>query len=191
MGKIRTMLLVALAAMAAMAFAIPAVASADWSEEEGGPLEEEVAFGLNYGSISWEIASMINFTCEVEGEVALTPGDQGEMITQVIPSSCSAAGALAGCEFASPPDPVSWPLTAQSDDIIAKNVTWEWSLEKCAISKIGFKGDLTLTPDNPFAMSTLSISGTGTTLPGSSKSSVVRGDLEFDESGLGLYGLVG
>lgn len=183
MRKIKTMLLVVVAALAMMSLAAPAASAGEWMEE-GAPLEESA--GLQFsGEFEWPYGGI---GCQVDGEATLSPGGGGE-ITAFDFVTCKASGGLSHCQFTGSPSSLPWSIQANHDKIVLEEIAWKWSSSNCIPKDRTFTGkNLTLTPNNIEAISTLNLSGSVTgESGGGTYSTSVNG--AFEVSPAGSYGL--
>jgi hypothetical protein len=181
----------ALAAMAAMA--LPASASASVWLHEGNALKEHVELSLTGGEvIEVSGAAML---CEA-GATMTTEGGSSAQITayNINKASCvGLAGNLEGCEVtAATPTGLPWSVGVNSVDLTANNVSVGYSFNKaCAIQKIETSfPKLTLTPEEPSAITLFHFSQEGTAkVDGKEASLSYGGTLQLPEEEFGKYGI--
>jgi hypothetical protein len=181
MRSIKTMLLLACTAMVAVAFAVPAMASASNWKENGVPISgmqwtEGGAPLAGEGSISFSgplnlTGSLGSLNCQVSGSASLSAGEQGHLNEfTVSPGSCSIGGLLkaSGCTGVksvtanSLPWAVNASGTAASPTITINGVSLTYTLTGsggCSSFALTFTGKLTATPDKAGAIGALSLSG--------------------------------
>jgi hypothetical protein len=165
---LKKMMLLAVAAAAIAAFAVPASASAsgmffDEGEAITEPIEEEFT-----GPISF-LTGLGGFSCQSHPVLELDTNGGTVLDLGITTSTCAGSGALAGCTLAN--DKLDEPLpnvtpTAATIDIEGLVLTNTYG-GTCPLS--GTNSTLTFntsplvaTPNNPAAISTLTISGAGT-----------------------------
>lgn len=163
----RNRLLLAIAAMTAIALAVPALASATWTHKGQGELKENAPITLSSElSVSTEVGKV---TCPTSIEATLTgESSSGTVNSYTVsePSKCDLSeslGAVCGTHGVSKVQKAgSWELTAKEANIEISSLDLEFQLGKCLIPSLRIKGTATATPDKSFAMSTLALSGSQT-----------------------------
>src|ERR1700712_5011381 len=155
MRTIRVALLLAVTALAAIAFAVPALASAsNWTEkgvaiagvewtQEGAPMTKE-------GSLSFSGAFNVSGTtgsikCQASGSVALTPGESGQASSfTVAPGTCALGGLLGTCKEVKSvtANSLPWGVTASGTaasptvSIKGVNLTYDLTGGECGSSQL-------------------------------------------------------
>lgn len=203
----RKIVLLAVAAMTMLAFALPASASASylWAQE-GWPLAAPTSWSedgavMKGESASIDVSGTFGFTgslggvtCQADGNATLEPGTSGEL-DSVSLSSCSMTGTLATlCTKITAADATSqpWGLKATGSagshtiSLTGLSMSFEFEGESLWCPKsIGVTGSLSLTPDDEAAIDSLSFAGAVTTNIGSAWAT---GTLNVDPAG--KYGIV-
>jgi len=166
MKKIQMLLLLSSTALAAIAFSVPAVASAAEWTQEGAPLEKEELVELE-GTIEWEkIFFYGSISCGVNALATLSPGDEGEMVEfNLDPESCQ--GSVGPCEYqealASEPFPLQAAIAESKAEVRTGEVAFKLRMTGCSIPGfVPVYEELTLTPDNAAAFSSFSLYGLNT-----------------------------
>jgi hypothetical protein len=176
MGKFKTALLLAVAALAVTASVAPAAASASvhWTME-GEPMEGSHEITLN-GMISRVINGVWGYECPFTADVTIDEGNKGEVTKWEFFSDeeygpeCTGTGAYAGCKLENAPTDVPWSLEAvvkgtapyQYYEIVVDDAsfTWEYEFEGCGRYPWYFPdSEIVLTPDNSEAFSSVHIDG--------------------------------
>lgn len=161
MGKIKLISLLTIAVVAALASAVPAVASAaEWTYEEE-PLGESTGVELE-GTMGFNWGAAGNLACDVTATAELNPGDEGE-ITSWDVENCSSAGMWGGCQLASDMADLPWPMVARDEDILVQDPSFEWTFAPgtgCNWPWMSFSGsEMVMTPDNPERISEVHAEG--------------------------------
>lgn len=159
--------ILAFGAMAALALALPALASATWTHKGQGALKENASVTLSGElSMSTEVGDV---TCPTSIEATLTgESSSGTVDSYTVsePSECDLSeslSAVCGTNGVTKVEKTgSWELTAKETSIDISSIDLEFQLGKCLIPSLRIKGAATATPDKNFAMSTLTMSGTQT-----------------------------
>lgn len=188
MRKLRMLPLALAVALAAMAFAVPGLASATYWTNGSATLEEDATLDLS-GSLEWQIGSTY-LNCEVEAKAVLYPGDDGQLASFDTPS-CYGGGGFEKCAYEGGSiDNAPWALTADSGAIPVEGAiegSWRFDSECGYAEVVPFEiGDITLTPDSSAEIGSLDLDG-DITIFGSATNSVTA-DLEV--SPYGQYGYV-
>jgi hypothetical protein len=168
--SIKKMLLLASMALAAIAFAAPAAAQAEWTHDHE-PLSEPATIHF-HGDARFFVPFVGSFGCEVHGTMEATPGDEAH-VTQFTPytNTCSGTGALTGCQLEKHSATVPWDAHANttSGDITVTNATLfnNYVPGSCLFgtetSHLEFD-EVTLTPDNADTINSVELSGVDNTL---------------------------
>jgi hypothetical protein len=164
MEMIKKTMLLAMAAAALVAFMAPAGASAEGMFfHEGNPIEEpiEEEFSGSFGFAS----GLGGISCGTHPVVEIDTNGGTVLDLGITTSTCIGSGAFAGCTITShkmdEPLPTLTP-TASTIDINGLVVTYTYG-GSCPLSGTSathtFKSPLVATPNNPEAISTLSLSG--------------------------------
>lgn len=186
-------LLLAMVAIAAV-FAVPAGASAAEWTKEGKPLTEAETIELD-GTMRIAPSPTTWFQCEVHATATLKPGSEGTMTTMTTPdlSACSGGGGYSQCHaYAEMPKSLrgTAPITATTSGTFTIPTNYfhmGWELDCASHWWWWNPNPLTATPDDPNAMSSISLSGAlkyyWTTLTASVSGS------EFQVTPAGVYGI--
>lgn len=186
MRKIKSLPLLLCVAVVAAAFAVPATASATSWTRYGNPLLENIGFGFS-GYVAKEVigAPGNGFECYASGKGELFAGtDKGEIKEFNFDSKkcVGFGGSFKNCILTSSTTTTPWSIQAVAEGevrkILINNFGFTWNFtnksatEKCNIPSWTIESNLTAIPDNPLAMSTLSVSGPTSEHFGASKPSV-------------------
>ena len=167
--------LIMLVAVAA-AFAAPGVASAaEWIKGASpltGPLQwTENGDGLS-GNTTVTLEGPFEFEgvpggikCTATAKVQLQPGTTGSVTEfNLLKSTCKGNGLLTGCQVTSYTASTPWSVTATTSGFHISNVSVTENFDsKCIASKAALSfGELSATADNPHAISSVTLSGEGT-----------------------------
>ncbi len=201
MRSIRTMLLLALAAMAAAALAAPGFAAAsEWTKEgkplgqaiepvftDGGlPLEAESSPVSLEGKIKFSSSTWGSEECTLSAKATLGTNGVGQISEAALSlPSCKTAGTLAACTVTSATaGSLPWPLTATSESIVVgTNVTFKFEGKFCPVTEETLSGGFYATPDNTKAMNSLTLSGAVNTSLQAGKTKNVTGSLSVSPGG--------
>lgn len=120
--KIKKILLLAMAALCAVAVAVPSAASAEafWIDEEGFPLEENAEVALN-GSFGF-ITQAGGIECGVTAAAILEPGESGTL-TELGLENCEGNGVLAAPCTTKNVKVGGLPMTIHADTSTAIQIT--------------------------------------------------------------------
>lgn len=184
MRNSRKLLLLAVAAIGALAVALPASASASvWLHNTPGetvPVEEHIELTLTGGEVI-EVGGSV-LLCEAS-ETITTEGGSSATITayEINPSSCiGLAGGVAGCEvIKAKATNLPWNITVNAEDLTAEGVAVDYVFNAaCPVHKIAVSFPaLTLTLENePSAIRYIRFSQEGT------------GEIDGEEAPLGYFG---
>lgn len=165
--NIKKIVLLASMVLAAIAFAGPAPASAEWTHE-GEPLEGNVNISFT-GNVGFFGAGGAAIECEVHAAGILEPGTTGT-ITSFAPTtnSCKGTGVFAGCVVESDTAiGLPWVMHTDTSKITITDVTTTYHFvadtPNCPIHTMVLHfSALHATPNNITAMGSVAISGTAT-----------------------------
>jgi hypothetical protein len=154
---IKPLLLLVCAAMAAIAFAAPAVASASepaiWTVE-GERLTEDAAVELA-GEMGFTSASGGVACPESSMDLTLKPGNTGELTSQsALPSSCEVSGNLGAVCGVHSLTGMSrfFSVEAETENLVFKNTVIKYTFSKGTVfcpGEVTLKGDVEVTSENP------------------------------------------
>lgn len=167
---LKKMMLLAGMALAVVAFAGPASASAatwvHWNGEEQETVSEITEDFTGFAKFEVTPAPGNNFGCEVHVHLSGTTGAggaQGQVTAfEVTTETCVGEGAFGTCTLVADNSSVPWEVDVSSTDFTITNVEIENEYANCSIppSHLVF-GSITATPNNPTKINCLTISGTG------------------------------
>lgn len=155
--------LLAVSAIAAIAFAVPAVASAQEWLHNGSPLTENETV-----EFTGHAAFTGGVTCDpVVAHVILKPGNMGTVtsfgpegnVTEV----CKTTGTLAalGCTIHTvTPENLPWTVDVNATNFTITGVKIKNGFSNCVFPTVTIQGDVTATPDNASSISSVALSGT-------------------------------
>jgi hypothetical protein len=182
-------------AVAAMAFAVPGIASAGYWAQEGEPLEETHFLDFD-GSLVFDGSYFTQIQCDVSGQMTIESEGEGE-INEFNFDSCGGTWGYTSCYSEGGTVDTPWPMELVADSgnqgkIIIHNahykITWDDDQpQECLVdymqsSESGL--ELTLTPNNSAAISKFSAKGLTWSFP-----YVSYGTLELSNPAEhGLYG---
>jgi hypothetical protein len=182
--------LVALAALVAAATAFAGV----W-KHEGEELKEEVTFSMTGGEVI-EVESGASVLLCNSTMTMTTEGGSTASVTAfaVEKSSCvGLAGKFEGCEVtAATPTTLPYSVTVESETLTVENFGVTYTMNSgCSISSVAASyPELTLTPEEPSAISFFHFGQTGTgTVNGSAASVTDGGVWQLPEGQTGKYGI--
>jgi hypothetical protein len=176
MRSIKTMLLLAFAAVAATALVAPGLATAsEWTKEglpfgvvddpvftDGGMPVEATSepVSLN-GKLKFSNGAGGSVDCTISAKATLGANGAGQ-ISEAGISGCKAGGALAYCTVTSATaNSLPWPLNATTQSIIVGvAITYKYQGQYCPTPEETISGAFVATPDNTDAISSLTPSGT-------------------------------
>lgn len=165
--SIKKMLLLASMALAAIAFAAPATASAEWTHE-GEPIGDKANISLS-GTVGFAGAGGAAFECVVHSSVTLEPGTTGTVKSfQITTNTCKGTGPLENCVLAN--DTViglPWVVHTNGTAMTITDVTitnhYVDNTPACPVhTTVLHFASATATPDSTSAMSSVTVSGTAT-----------------------------
>lgn len=160
MRRKRTVPLLVFVALIASAFAVPAAASAAYWTHQGNGLEE--AAEINFSGAVEASLPYLGIACDdVQGTLALSPGDQGE-ITDIDYSEChGSVGSINGLQFTSTPNNLPWPVEIKMNGQEAMIHTDDVSvtLKESYGGKVTWNSTWELIPDNQEEMGSLEVEG--------------------------------
>ena len=159
----KTMIFAVLVA-AAVAFAAPTAATADWTDKkEKVPNKVSIAF---VGQVNWNSATGGISCGEAKMELTLEPGTKGKVDAyEPIVSSCKGSGGLAGCAVTSAtPSLLPWSVhtTGSTIEITTSRIETTLHGSFCPFHQLEVVGAITATPDNLEAMTTVTLSSVAT-----------------------------
>jgi hypothetical protein len=193
MKKAKYGLLVLAGAIVVAALALPASADTSAWLHEGEPLAESVEMTPTGGEVIEFGGSVL--VCETSATIT-TEGGSSAQITgySVSKASCAGvAGQLEGCTAtAATSTGLPWGVSVNSVDLSAKGVHVDYSLnETCPIDKIETSfPELTLTPEEPSAISLFRFSQEGTAKVDGKETAIgYFGSLNLPEGEMGTYGI--
>lgn len=183
--RFKSMLTLAFAAMVAIALAVPALASANWTEngkelsgsqqwsKDGAPLNEAGVLSLA-GPFGWSSPNGGIQCSSATGSITLNAGSGAGQLTEltVDPSSCKITGGFVffGCQkitsvSAALPSGVTATESGGVRKIVISGAAINYKLEgtegcQIAMPEMTVSGDIVATPDNGGSISTLTLSGT-------------------------------
>jgi hypothetical protein len=169
MRKLRAIPLVAFAAVTAIAFAAPAVASATagWTQK-GSPIGGYRTLSLG-GTVKFN-ALGAGIECGVNGEAKIWPSSEGEVTKfEINTKACTPFGRFKGCVVTSATAKTPWSLQAvggEKPKISIGNFSYSLTTTSCEHPNKNstytmLSTTVTATPDNSSAISKLTLSGTG------------------------------
>lgn len=187
--------LLALAGAVAVVAALALPASADTSAwlHEGEPLEESVELGLTGGEVI-EVGGSV-LVCQTSATIATEGGSTAQISAySVDKASCAGVvGPLEGCEVTSATSKgLPWNVSVNSSDLTAEEVQVAyWFDESCPVGELRTSfAELTLTPDEPSAISLFHFSEEGTAeVDGKEAAIGYTGNLQLPEEEAGTYGI--
>lgn len=166
--SIKKMLLLAGMALAVVALAGPASASAEpltWLDNHEVLGAEEHATEEYEGPARFFGAGEDSFGCEVTVVLTAEGGHTGT-ITKFEPTTetCTGTGAFAGCELANHSASTPWDVDVTTTDLVVTDVTIHNEYdEACAVETTHLEfPELTAVPDENTTISTLTVSGFAT-----------------------------
>lgn len=167
--SIRKMVLLACAAVATVAFAVPAAASAvEWTKETSPLTQNENAEFT--GTAGFETPGVGGVECVVHVPVTLEPGSTGTVDDfEITTSTCEGFGIFADCELVDHElTGMPWIMhaTVQEDgtrDVDITNIVIHNEFDpECEIQNVTLTfGSVTATPDKADPISHITLSGTG------------------------------
>lgn len=193
MKKAKYGLLALAGAIVIAVLALPASADTSVWLHEGEPLEESVELALTGGEVIETGGSVL--VCETSATIATEGGSTAQITAySVNKASCAGvAGQLAGCTVtAATSTGLPWNLAVNSTDLTAKGVHVDYSFnEACPIDKIETSfSELTLTPEEPGAISLFRFSQEGTAKVDGKETGIgYSGSLNLPEEEAGTYGI--
>jgi hypothetical protein len=186
--SIKKMALLASMALALVAFAAPATASAlEWKHEE-----KKLGANANLtftGPVGFT-SSFGNVTCETaHGAATIKPGDTGT-INSFDGTNCKGSGLLAGCTVVHDDDqgtPWAVKITgSKTFSISGIQITNQFTGFFCPVSHTTLEGNITATVDNAGAIGSATLSGT---LNSSLGTVTVNGTLTAQGEAFKTYGI--
>lgn len=184
----------AMAISAIVAFAVPAVAAANWTHE-GGELESNTTITVS-GSMETSIGGGVaGDTASVHAEIELTAGTTEAIVKTFTATHCTGFGAMANTTCTKTPEKQPWdtfydPLTGKLTIKNAQINTHYYAVNKPhttanSIATTTTTGNFPATPDFLGAMTSLSLSGEGVLVNGNP--ATVSGSLSVSPAG--TYGI--
>jgi hypothetical protein len=160
--KIRKLLLLGCAALASVALAAPAAASAAGWQHEGVPLAEHAEIGL-FGSEIF-VTEAGGLICEVDATLTAEPGSTGQIGNYESTKCQGLFGEIAGCTVVSAEQTEGpWTVHVTEADLDATGVTLTRTFDpECPVETIeSHIPELTLVPVEPAAIAEIEYSGEG------------------------------
>ena len=182
---LKKMMLLAVMAVAAVAFAVPAVASATEWTHEGKGLEENASVTFT-GTAQFNTGTAGIHCTTVHVKATLEPGSTGK-ITSFEGTHCTGIGGLAGATATTTPTGLPWTIHANANgSITITGVHIDNAITPSPPFPPGATifGNVTATPNNSSAISSVELSGTVETSVGPAQ---VSGTLEASPAG--TYGI--
>ena len=193
MKKAKYGLLALAAAVVVAVLALPAAADTSVWLHEGEPLAESAEMAPTGGEVIEFGGSVL--VCGTSATIA-TEGGSSAQITgySVNKGSCAGvAGELAGCTVtAATSTGLPWNVAVNSTDLTAEGVQVDYAFdEACPIGKLETSfAELTLTPEEPSAISLFRFSQEGTAKVDSKATGIsYSGSLNLPEEEAGTYGI--
>jgi len=164
----RLMLLTA-SLVAIAAFAVPAAASANWTEE-GEVISENRELGFS-GPANFQIPGTFGWEWEMSLELRLIAGTTTAEVTSYADSNCKGMLAFAGLSCTGEARNLPWiaHVKGETIQITGYDVLYRFyagSHEGPVARQAGLTGNIIATPDNREAISSVTLEGEGTTANG-------------------------
>ena len=185
----RKLSILAIAAISALAFAIPAVASAhEWLEEEA-PLEGTASATVS-GSLELAVlGGLASVKCPTSGTIEGSNEAGSSVPSFSISTPCTVGGLLAGCTVSSvTTENLPWAveiINGPALKVSGIKFTNHFKSGCLAGTTVSAEGALTATPDKAAAMSSVTFSGELSTSLGTNAN--VKGTLAVSPAG--VYGI--
>jgi hypothetical protein len=154
----KKMMLLASLALAALAFAVPASASASGHfTDNHGPVTGSVTASFS-GPATFVVPNVASYECIVHATVTVETAGGTIKSFEPTKNTCVGGGALTNCELTSAT--ATGELTPTATDIDIKNFTLlNTFASPCPIPVVHATGELTAIPDNTTTISELTVEG--------------------------------
>jgi hypothetical protein len=159
---VNKMMLLAVAAAAVATFAVPASASASGMfYDEGQPFEGAIGETFE-GPLGFEISGFLSFHCNAHAEVDMETNQGAVTSLEIETETCVGGGFMAFCTLAEDQVLNAGGLTPTATDLDLQGVeiTITYGGAGCPLTHSTITMTVKATPDNPDAISSLTLSGT-------------------------------
>lgn len=185
---IKKMLLLASMALAAVAFAVPASASANWTANQA-PLTENAVVEFS-GPASFQIPGTAGAEATIHAEIELKAGSTTGTVLSFTDTSCKGTLGFAGLTCTGTARNLPWHVEVNGPDLVINDIDllthyYIGSHSETPVRQSVLAGDIIATPDDPEAIGTVTLSESENTTA-SGVPAVVDGDLAASPEG--VYG---